>query len=193
MRQAELKRKTRETDIDAAIDIDGNGEHNICSGVGFFDHMLELFAVHGNFNVKAICNGDLHVDCHHTVEDLGIALGKCFYDAIGDKMGINRYATISIPMDEALATCSVDISGRPYLVFDADFTDKSCGNFDCEMVEEFFRAFSDNAKITLHICLAYGSNTHHQVEAIFKAFARSLKEALKITSDKLPSSKGVIE
>lgn len=193
MREAKIKRKTRETDIEVEINLNGNGEFEIASGVGFFDHMLELFAVHSGFNVKILCKGDIHVDCHHTVEDIGIALGKCFYDALGDKVGINRYATINIPMDEALATCIVDISGRPYLVFDADFTDRACGNFDCETIEEFFRAFCDNAKITLHICLAYGTNTHHQVEAIFKSFARALREAVKITSDKLPSSKGIIE
>lgn len=193
MRKSELQRKTKETDIAVKLNLDGEGRADIDSGIGFFDHMLELLASHSGFDISVKAKGDLKVDCHHTVEDVGITLGKCFYEAIGDKVGINRYATFTVPMDESLATAIIDISGRPFLVFDADFTDRACGNFDCEMVEEFFRAFADNAKITLHICLAYGTNTHHQAEAIFKAFAHALAVASTVVSNRLPSSKGVLE
>lgn len=193
MRHAEINRKTKETDIQVKLNLDKASECNIHTGVGFFDHMLELFAAHSGYGLSVVCQGDLQVDCHHTVEDIGIALGKCLYQALGDKVGINRYGFFMLPMDETLATCTLDISGRPYLVFNADFTDRACGNFDCEMVEEFFRALADNAKITLHISLEYGNNTHHQAEAIFKAFARALRAATQIVSDILPSSKGVLE
>lgn len=192
MRVYEIERKTTETEITMSLDIDGNGEKDVETGIGFLDHMLELFAVHGNFDLKLKCMGDVQVDDHHSVEDIGITLGKAIATCLGDKVGIKRYASVTLPMDEALATVSIDVSGRPYLVFNADL-DGKCGEFDLELVEEFFRAVSSYGGLTLHINLEYGENNHHKVEAIFKAFARSLAKACKIVSDKLPSSKGVLE
>lgn len=192
MRTAELSRTTKETDIQIKIDLDGNGVNKIDTGIGFFDHMLTALSVHSgiDMNIKAV--GDLDVDAHHTVEDTGIVLGKVFSQAVGDKVGINRYGSAYIPMDEALGFASLDISGRPYLVFNADFSDGQIGLFDTCLTEEFFRAFAFNAGITLHIDLLYGRNDHHKCEAIFKAVAHALKDAVKIESGILLSTKGVI-
>lgn len=203
MRTAEIIRKTRETDIKLCLNLDG-GEYEIRTDCGFFNHMLELFAVHSGFGLNAECNGDYQVDFHHTVEDVGIALGQAFFQALGDKRGIARYADVTIPMDEALVLCAVDISGRATLNFDVELpsakvTDESdevrsraVGLFDTELVEEFFLAFVREARITLHIAKLYGKNTHHIIECVFKACARALKAAVKVEGDKIPSSKGVL-
>jgi imidazoleglycerol-phosphate dehydratase len=190
-RVAEKKRKTKETDIFIKLDIDGGGEGYADTGMGFFDHMLDLFRVHSGFGVEINCRGDVNVDYHHSVEDVAIVLGKCLKEALGDKKGIKRYAEAAIPMDEALSRVTVDISGRPFLVFNASLGGKS-GEFDLELVEEFMRALAFNAGLTLHINLEYGSNGHHVAESIFKALARALSDAVKIVGDKIPSSKGVL-
>jgi imidazoleglycerol-phosphate dehydratase len=190
MREGYVKRKTAETDIELVLNLDGSGKHRIGTGVGFFDHMLTAFAVHSGFDLTLTCEGDLEVDCHHSVEDVGIALGKAFADAVSDKKGIARYGSFTIPMDEALASCTVDVCGRPYLVFNAEFGDYRMGDMDTAMVEEFFRAFAMNAMVTLHINLHYGKNDHHKAEAIFKAFAHALKAAVKAEGDGVLSSKG---
>lgn len=190
MREGYVKRETRETEIELTLNVDGQGRNQINTGVGFFDHMLTAFAVHSGFDLNLSCLGDLGVDCHHSVEDVGIALGKAFADALSDKTGIARYGNFTIPMDEALASCCVDISGRPYLVFHVEFGDYRLGDMDSAMVEEFFRAFAMNAMVTLHINLLYGKNDHHKAEAIFKAFAHALKMAVKIQGGEVLSSKG---
>lgn len=203
MRTAEIKRKTRETDIKLALNLDG-GDYSVATNCGFLNHMLELFAVHSGFGLKVECVGDVEVDFHHTVEDVGIALGQAFLNAIGDKVGINRYADVTIPMDESLVLCAVDISGRGTLNYDlkiesAKVTDdsdnlkqKSVGLFDTELIEEFFLSFVREAKITLHLVQLYGKNTHHIIECAFKAFARALKVAVAVTGTTLPSSKGIL-
>ncbi len=192
MREGFVKRETKETSIEASLNLDGQGIYEISTGLGFFDHMLTAFAVHSGFDLKLICRGDLEVDCHHTVEDVGIALGKAFSDALSEKTGIARYGNFTIPMDEALASCCIDISGRPFLVFRAEFGDYRLGDMDSAMVEEFFRAFAMNAMITLHINLLYGRNDHHKAEAIFKSFAHALKTAVKIEGGEILSSKGCL-
>jgi imidazoleglycerol-phosphate dehydratase len=191
-RVAEISRTTKETSVKLKLNLDG-GDINVQTGVGFFDHMLTLFAHHGSFGLIVEAQGDTHIDDHHTVEDVGISLGKAFHEAAGDKNGITRYGQCLLPMDETLAETAVDVSGRSYLHFDASFCNSKIGTFDTELVEEFFRAFTFNAKITLHINLRYGRNEHHIAEAIFKSVARSLKTALKVESDILNSTKGVIE
>lgn len=193
MRTSKIERNTKETKINLSLNLDGNGVYNINTKIGFFDHMLELFAHHSNFDLSISCDGDTQVDCHHSVEDVGIVLGKAIQEALGDKRGIKRYGTFIVPMDEALAAVSLDISGRPFLVFNAESMEGKCGEFDMELVEEFFRAVSTYAGITLHVNLKYGENNHHKAEAIFKAFARALKEAVIVEGDKIPSSKGVLE
>ncbi len=190
MRVGTLKRETSETKIELTLNIDGCGKNQINTGIGFFDHMLTAFSVHSGFDLTLTCLGDLGVDCHHTVEDIGITLGKAFADAVSDKTGIVRYGNFTIPMDEALASCTADISGRPYLVFHAEFGDYRLGDMDSAMVEEFFRAFAMNAMVTLHINLLYGKNDHHKAEAIFKAFAHALKAAVTIRGNEILSSKG---
>ncbi len=192
MREAETKRTTNETEIDIKLNLDGTGKTNIQTGIGFFDHMLNLFAFHGSFDLEVIAKGDLDVDDHHTIEDIGIAVAKCFQEAIGDKRGIARYGSFRCPMDEALADVDIDISGRGYLVFHADFKRESIGMMATEMVKEFFYAFAINSGITLHVNLLYGENDHHKVEAIFKAFGHALKEAITIQSDTLLSTKGTL-
>ncbi|MGL5478201.1 MAG: imidazoleglycerol-phosphate dehydratase HisB [Clostridium sp.] len=187
-----INRKTNETNIEAYINLDGIGNSEISTGIGFFDHMLELLAFHSSIDIKIKCKGDLNVCDHHSIEDIGIALGKAFKEAISDKKGIERYGSFYVPMDESLAFVSIDISGRPFLVFDCDFKRTSINNFSTEMVEEFLRAFAFNAKITLHSKILYGKNDHHKIEAIFKALGRSLKIAKEITSEKLQSTKGTI-
>lgn len=195
MRKHEIKRETAETKINLAWNLDGAGETNIQTGVGFFDHMLVLMTKHGRFDLDVTCDGDIEVDQHHTVEDIGIVLGQVFYQCLGDKVGIERYSTITIPMDEALATVSIDISGRPYFVYRVEGLKDKVGQFDTELVEEFFQAFVSHAKVTLHIRLEYGSNTHHMIEAIFKAFGRVLHAASRINENwqEVPSTKGFLE
>lgn len=193
MREAKLERNTNETQISLEINLDGTGKAEIQTGIGFFDHMLTLFAFHSNFDLVVKADGDLEVCDHHTIEDCGILLGKLFLEALGDKKGIARYGSMNLPMDEVLCNVTLDISGRPYLVFNCELIRENIGTMSCEMVEEFFRAFCVAAGVTLHINVYYGKNDHHKVEAIFKAFGRALKQAVKIESDRIPSSKGVIE
>ena len=195
MRIGKLERETKETKILVQIDLDGDGKSEIDTGIGFLDHMLTLFAFHGNFDLIVKCDGDLEVDTHHTIEDLGIALGTCIKEALGDKRGITRYGAFTIPMDETLVTTNLDISGRPYLVYHVELTCERIGTLETEMVEEFFRAFAFNSLITLHINEQYGTNNHHIVEAIFKSLGRALKQAVSIdelNKDKIVSSKGVL-
>lgn len=172
-----LSRKTKETDISVSLNIDGAGKAQINTGVGFFDHMLEGFSKHGFFDLKLQCEGDLEVDCHHTIEDCGIVLGNAIKEAIGDKKGIKRFGSCILPMDETLVLCAIDLSGRPYLVFDGDFTAERVGYMDTEMVKEFFYAISYSAGMNLHIKVLNPGNNHHMIEAMFKAFARALDEA----------------
>lgn len=190
MRTEKVTRKTKETDITAEINLDGRGSAEIDTGIGFFDHMLTAFAVHGGFDLKLRCRGDLEVDGHHSVEDIGIVLGKLFAGALGDKKGIARFACEYVPMDDALARSVLDISGRPYLVYNAGHLTGYIGTYDADLTEEFFRAVCANAMITLHIDLLRGANTHHMCEAIFKSFGRALGAASRIVSDKVLSSKG---
>ena len=193
MRIGTVKRDTKETHITISIDLDGGGANRIRTGVGFFDHMLTALAVHSGIDMDIEVEGDLQVDCHHTIEDTGIALGMAFAKALGDKAGICRYGSMFIPMDESLALVSLDISGRPYLVFDCPFVSDRMGEMDTQMVEEFFRAFAFHAGITLHAKLMYGSNDHHKTEALFKALAHSLKQAVTPTKSEIPlSTKGVL-
>ncbi|MBR2009834.1 MAG: imidazoleglycerol-phosphate dehydratase HisB [Peptococcaceae bacterium] len=191
MRTVEIKRETKETQIQLNLNIDGNGTFTGSSGIGFFDHMLTAFAVHGGFDIALDMNGDLEVDGHHSVEDLGIVLGQAFARVL-DKSQIVRFGSFYVPMDESLAFCALDISGRAYLHFDAAFTNQSVGAFDCCLVEEFFRAFAMNSGITLHIRLEYGSNDHHKIEAIFKAVAHALQIAVTVRDGGVLSSKGVL-
>lgn len=176
-RQAGIHRKTSETDIDLFIRIDGSGDAQVDTGIGFFDHMLKSFAKHGMFDLKLNVTGDLIVDCHHTVEDVGIVLGEAIKKALGDKKSIRRYGDIILPMDEALILCAIDLSGRPYLVFDATFSSDMVGYFDTQMVKEFFYAISYSAGMNLHIKEMSGENDHHIIEGMFKAFAKALDEA----------------
>ena len=195
MRTAEIIRKTAETDINLKINLDGKGESDIKTGCGFLDHMLTLFAKHGRFDLTLSCKGDTYVDYHHTTEDIGIALGMAFTEALSDKKGICRYGSMILPMDEALILSAVDLSGRSYLVYEADIPRDKVGDFDTELVREFFLAFSDNAKCNLHIKQLSGINSHHIIEGIFKSVARSLKAAVKIdddAKDEIPSTKGVL-
>lgn len=191
MRTAEITRKTKETDITVKLDLDG-GSVDISTGIGFFDHMLTAFAVHGGMGLTVKAKGDLHVDGHHTVEDVGIVLGKAFNEAIGDMKGISRYGTAFIPMDEALGFASIDISGRPFLVFNAEFSDDRIGEFDTCLAEEFFRAFAMNAGVTLHLKCEYGKNDHHIAEALFKAAAHAVKSAKVVSGNEILSTKGVL-
>ena len=176
-RYSEIQRKTSETDITMKLGIDGSGAAHIDTGIGFFDHMLNSFARHGFFDLDVTVRGDLHVDCHHTIEDTGIVLGDAIKKALGDKKGIRRYGYFILPMDEALAIAAIDLSGRPYLVFDAQFTTERVGDFDTEMVREFFYAVSYSAGMNLHIKVLSGTNNHHIIECIFKAFAKALDMA----------------
>lgn len=186
-----ISRKTKETDINVQLDLNG-GEILVDTGIGFFDHMLISLAKHAGFGLKLKATGDLNVDCHHTVEDTGIVLGQALDKALGDRSGIARFGTAFIPMDEALAFASVDISGRPYLVFDAQFNQQKTGDFETCTVEEFMRAFATNAKLTLHIKSVYGTNAHHMIEAMFKALAHALKAAVKFEGQGILSTKGVL-
>lgn len=195
MRTAEIKRTTKETDIALTLNLDGRGVSDIHSGCGFLDHMLTLFSKHARFDLTLTCNGDVEVDYHHTAEDIGIALGEAFHKALGDKRGITRYGNFLMPMDETLVLSAVDISGRSHLSYSADVKAKKVGDFDTELVEEFFEAFVRNAKITLHVLKLNGKNSHHILEAVYKSVARSLKQAVSIEDaykDEIPSTKGVL-
>lgn len=192
MRIGEITRTTKETNIRLRWNLDGSGRYMGSCGVGFFDHMMQAFCVHGGFDMDLDMKGDLEVDCHHSIEDLGIVMGQAFSKALGDKGSIRRYGSFYIPMDEALGFCSLDISGRPYLVFDAEFANQSVGTLDCCMVKEFFQAFAFNGGITLHLRCPYGENDHHKIEALFKAAAHALKEALEPNGGKILSSKGML-
>lgn len=195
MRKAEIKRKTNETDIYVEINLDGRGEGKIHTGIGFLDHMLTLFARHGRFDLTVKCTGDLQVDGHHTVEDVGICLGKVFLQAVGEKRGICRYGFTVLPMDEALILTAVDLSGRAYLGYGLDIRAGKVGDFDTELAEEFFYAFVRSAECTLHVKQLSGSNAHHIIEGAFKSFARSLRSAVATESgfeDEIPSTKGVL-
>lgn len=179
MATVKKSRQTKETDIAMSLNLAGNGHVHVETGIGFFDHMLTALAFHADWDLTLTCQGDLHVDSHHTVEDVGIVLGQCLAEALADKSGIARYGCAHIPMDEALARCVLDVSGRPFLVFEASFAAPMVGHLDTELVQEFFRAFAMHSGITLHISLLYGTNAHHGIEAIFKAVAHALSEALQ--------------
>lgn len=191
MRTATVTRKTRETDITVTLNLDGSGKTEIQTGIGFFDHMLTALCVHTGWDCEISAAGDLEVDCHHTIEDTGIVLGQALQKALGTAP-IARYGEASIPMDEALATAALDISNRPFLVFNCPFTAPMIGSFDTQMTEEFFRAFAFHAGITLHLNLMYGKNDHHKAEAIFKAAAHALKQATRLTGQPVLSTKGVL-
>lgn len=192
MREQVISRQTNETNIEVVLNLDEKKPAVINTGIGFLDHMLELLSRHSGFTLGVTASGDLGVDTHHTAEDIGIALGTALSSALGDKRGIARYSAQFVPMDEALARVCVDISGRSYLVFDVSFSREFLGSLETECVEEFFRAFADNAHITLHISSLYGKNNHHICEAVFKATARALRYACAIESDEIPSTKGVL-
>lgn len=192
MRTATVNRKTAETDIKLSINLDGQGESKINSGCGFFDHMLSLFSKHGSIDLELDCDGDTYVDYHHTVEDIGIVLGSALKNALGDCKGIRRYGSMMLPMDETLVLCALDVSGRSHLQFNLPIPTQKVGDFDTELVNEFFVAFTRQAGITLHIKLIDGTNSHHIIEAAFKAFGRSLNQALEIINDKIPSTKGIL-
>ncbi len=195
MRSAEIARKTAETNIRLAINLDGTGESTVNTGCGFLDHMLTLFAKHARFNLAVEAVGDINVDYHHTAEDVGICLGKVFAKALGDKKGIIRYGNMLLPMDEALVLSAADISGRAYLVYNLDIPTEKIGDFDTELIEEFWVAFTREAGVTLHIKKLDGTNSHHIAEAAFKSVARALKTAVKIDEDfkdEIPSTKGVL-
>lgn len=192
MRTAKVTRTTKETDISLSLSLDGTGKAQISTGVGFFDHMLELLTVHSRMDVTLTCKGDLQVDAHHTVEDAGIALGDCVKTALGDKRGIARFADRLVPMDEVAAQVAIDFSGRPCLIFEDTLTGK-VGNFDMELVEEFLRAFTTHAGCNLYVHILRMGNRHHMAEAIFKALALCVRDAVKVVSDSVPSSKGMLE
>ena len=193
MRKAAIKRKTKETDVEVEIDLDGTGVSNISTGIGFLDHMLDLLARHSRIDMTVKAKGDLHIDFHHTAEDTGIALGQAVKQALGDMKGITRYADVHLPMDEALTRVAIDISGRPFLVFKAQFVRDKVGSFDTELVQEWFQAFAMNAGITLHAECLYGTNDHHIAESLYKALARAVRAAVAIdprAKDEVPSTKG---
>jgi len=193
-RSARIERKTSETAIALDLEIDGAGSYSVQTPVAFLNHMLELFARHGLFNLNVHAQGDTAIDFHHTVEDIGICLGQAFIKALGDKAGIRRYGDAKVPMDEALAEVTLDLSGRPYLVYTIPDLKGKVGEFDCELVEEFLQAFANNCKATLHVNVAYGKNSHHIIEAVFKALARALDNATQLDAriTGVPSTKGVL-
>lgn len=192
MRAAIIERTTKETSIKCILNLDGAGKGTIDTGIGFFNHMMELLAFHSGFELTLSCKGDVAVDDHHSIEDCGIALGQALHAALGDKRGIARYGFMSLPMDETLANVSLDISGRPYLVLNCLFHREKVGEMATEMVEEFLRALCVHGGLTLHVNVPYGKNDHHQIEAIFKGLGRALKAAVKIEGDALPSTKGML-
>jgi imidazoleglycerol-phosphate dehydratase len=193
-RAATVERATKETEIRLALALDGSGKASLATGVGFLDHMLELFSRHGRFDIELTASGDLETGAHHTTEDVGIVLGKAFDEALGDRSRINRYGDATVPMDESLAVCAIDISGRPFCSFQAELPPTSIAGFDTELAEEFFRAVANNAKLTLHLYVVEGTNAHHMIEAAFKAFARALRQAVTIdeSAKGVPSTKGVL-
>ena len=193
MRTAQVKRATKETQIEVAVDLDGAGTSNVETGIGFLDHMLDLLARHSRIDITVKAKGDLHIDHHHTTEDVGIALGQAVKQALGDMKGITRYASVHMPMDEALTRVAIDVSGRPFLVFKSSFVRDKVGTFDTELVNEWFQAFAMNSGVTLHVETLYGSNDHHIAESCFKGLARALRTALAIdprAKDEVPSTKG---
>src|SRR5215469_1174877 len=193
MRKGAVKRKTKETDVDVAVDLDGEGRAAVATGIGFLDHMLDLLARHSRIDISVKAKGDLHVDHHHTTEDVGIALGQALKQALGDMKGITRYADVHLPMDEALTRVAIDISGRPFLVFKVKFGRAKIGEFDTALVQEWFQAFAVNAAMTLHVATLYGSNDHHIAESCFKGLARALRAAVAIdprAAHEVPSTKG---
>lgn len=195
MRTATISRQTSETSIDVTVDLDGTGQYDVSTGIGFFDHMLEQLSRHGLIDLTVKTVGDLHIDQHHTVEDTGLAIGECVAKALGEKRGIRRYADALSPMDETLTRVALDISGRPYLVWKTEFSQKKLGEMDTEMFEHFFHSFAQTAGITLHVETLYGHNNHHIAEAAFKGLARALREAVEIDprkADAIPSTKGVL-
>ncbi len=192
MRKAQTERKTKETDIALSLTLEGSGTPNVTTGVGFFDHMLELLTVHSGMDINLSCKGDLQVDAHHTVEDVGIALGDCVRQALGEKKGIARFADRLVPMDETAAQVAVDFSGRAALIFPDRLSGK-VGSFDLELIEEFLRAFSAHAGCNLYVRILSAGNRHHMAEAVFKALALCIRDAVRIVSDKVPSSKGMLE
>ncbi len=196
MRNCKLERRTKETEIKLQIELDGNGNSQIETGIGFLDHMLTLFSFHSGIDLKINCKGDIQVDAHHSVEDIGILLGKSIKQALGEKKGIRRYGNCFLPMDESLVQTTLDISGRPFLVWNVTLQTERLGNYETELTEEFFRAVAFQSGITLHVNMLYGKNTHHIIEAVFKSFGRSLKQAIQIDEkrkNEIMSSKGVIE
>ena len=192
MREATVTRSTKETRITVTVRLDGKGEYEISTGIGFFDHMLTALSRHSGISMQIHCDGDLEVDGHHSVEDTGIVLGQALNEALGDKSGIARYGSAYIPMDEALSFCSLDLSNRPYVVFLGEFTNQMIGSYDACLTEEFFRALAVNAGITLHLNMCYGKNDHHKCEALFKAFAHALKAAVQETDGTVLSTKGAL-
>jgi imidazoleglycerol-phosphate dehydratase len=195
MRTATISRKTNETEIAVSVNLDGSGAHTMATGIGFFDHMLDQLARHSLIDMDVRCDGDLHIDFHHSVEDVGIALGQAIREALGDKKGIRRYASSDLPMDGTLTRAALDVSGRPFLVFKAEFDRPKVGEFDTELFREFWQAFAMNAGITLHLENFYFDNNHHLAESMFKAVARALREAVEIdprASDRVPSTKGTL-
>ena len=195
MRTATINRTTNETDIALSINLDGTGSYKIDTGIGFLDHMIDQLSRHSLIDMDIKAKGDLYIDCHHTAEDVGIALGQAFKQALGDKKGISRYADVHLPMDECMTRAAVDVSGRPFFVWDVTFTRDKVGDFDTELFEEFFNAFAINAGITLHIANLYGTNNHHIAESCFKAVARTLRKAVELDprqADRVPSTKGTL-
>jgi imidazoleglycerol-phosphate dehydratase len=195
MRKGAVARKTKETEVEVAVDLDGTGQSSIATGIGFLDHMLDLLARHSRIDMRVKAKGDLHVDHHHTTEDVGIALGQALKQALGDMKGITRYADVQMPMDEALTRVALDISGRPFLVFDVKFVRAKIGPFDTELVQEWFQALAMNAGVTLHVATLYGANDHHIAESCFKGLARALRAAVAIdprAANEIPSTKGAL-
>ena len=195
MRKAKIARKTNETDITATVDLDGTGVHNMATGIGFLDHMLDQLARHSLIDISVKAKGDLHIDFHHTAEDVGIAIGQAIKEALGDKKGIRRYASADLPMDGTLTRAAIDVSGRPFLVWKVEFTRDKVGDMDTELFREWFQAFTMNAGVTLHVETFYGDNNHHIAESAFKALARALRDAVEIdprAADRIPSTKGTL-
>lgn len=195
MRKSEIERNTNETKIKIKLNIDGTGKYSNNTKIGFFDHMLNLFAKHGRFDLEVVCDGDIYVDYHHSVEDTAIVLGKCFSEALGDLKGIKRFGNFCMPMCEALTLAAVDICGRSHLVFDSNLINQKIGDFDTELIKEFFTAFANSMNITIHIKTFYGENTHHIIESIFKGFAKAMSQAVEIDDkykDEVLSTKGVL-
>jgi imidazoleglycerol-phosphate dehydratase len=195
MRKAKVSRKTTETDIEVAVNLDGTGTYDVETGIGFLDHMLEIFSRHSLIDLKVRAKGDLHIDFHHTTEDTGIAIGEAIHQALSDRRGIRRYASAMIPMDETLSRVAIDVSDRPYLIWKVDFSKPKLGEMDTELFKEWFQAFAQNARVTLHVENIYGENNHHIVESCFKALARALRDATETdprAADSIPSTKGTL-